>query len=179
MSFCNMSCAIVAAGLKAAAACSLQRAAYSYWAILFLVLNLGLFAAEWVLFAVEFGAQMLLIAAEIGALFFVLAISLETDLGFECFFPSWLGVSEGHCCSGGSLAFGLDAAGSQSLFVAISVVFLLSGYDFAPGLLAFSLLYFCRELFEPSHCPSFWEQIGLALGRCSVVPWSYCLTLVL
>ncbi|KAL6982507.1 hypothetical protein U1Q18_042559 [Sarracenia purpurea var. burkii] len=106
----------------------------------FLVQNLGLFAAEWV---------------------FVLAISLETDLGFECFSP--VGYSMLDCCwSQGFLAcyfyfcfgawpvavlllllavpvaagclrrallfrwffsFGLDAAGSQSLFVAILVVF--------------------------------------------------------
>ncbi|KAL6962380.1 hypothetical protein U1Q18_037337 [Sarracenia purpurea var. burkii] len=62
-------------------------------------------------------------------------------LFFYCFWPCrlQLGVSEGHYCSRGSLAFGLDAASLQSLFVAISVVFLLSGYDFALGLLALPL----------------------------------------
>ncbi|KAL6975068.1 glyceraldehyde-3-phosphate dehydrogenase (phosphorylating) [Sarracenia purpurea var. burkii] len=63
---------------------------------------------------------------------FLEALGADTGITMDEF-DSPLGVSEGHCCSGGSLVFGLDAAGSQSLFVAISVVFLLSGYDFAPG----------------------------------------------
>ncbi|KAL6995855.1 hypothetical protein U1Q18_005990 [Sarracenia purpurea var. burkii] len=66
----------------------------------FLVQNLGLFAAEWVLFAAEFAVLLLLLAVPVAA------GCLRRALLFRWFF-----------------SFGLDAAGSQSLFVAILVVF--------------------------------------------------------